>query len=120
MKVVYICSPLKGDGTPEAQQRNMENARNYCQLAIEKYGVIPIAPHIYLTQFLDDNIPEQRALGLRMAKELLTICSEAWVYPVYGISEGMHGEIELAEQIGIPIVFRDWIGEQVCSAGGWF
>ena len=47
--VVYICSPLAGD-----MVKNQENARTYCRFAVEA-GCVPIAPHIYFTQFMNDN-----------------------------------------------------------------
>lgn len=33
-------------------------------------GVIPVTPHIYLTQFMDDNVPEERELALKIGSEL--------------------------------------------------
>ena len=52
MNKVYICSPLRGD-----YDANIAAARTYCREAVEA-GHLPVAPHIYLTQFLDDNKPE--------------------------------------------------------------
>ena len=46
--VVYICSPLAGD-----VECNQEKARTYCRFAVDR-GCIPIAPHIYFTQFMND------------------------------------------------------------------
>ena len=106
MKIVYICSPLRGDGSPEAIRKNIQRARNYCEDAL-KERVIPIAPHIYFTQFLDDRIPEQRMLGLKMGLELLTVCHEIWVYGKYKISEGMQAEIDFAERIGLPVMYKE-------------
>lgn len=66
--------------------------------------MIPIAPHIYFTQFLDDDDPQERRLGLDMGLELLKLCSELWVFG-NRLSEGMKGEIENAKRLGIPIQY---------------
>lgn len=86
MKLVYICSPLKGDIIG-----NIEKAKKYCVQAIEQ-DYIPIAPHVYFTQFLDDNNEEERKKGMQFGIELLKFCDELWVYGKQ--SEGMKKEIE--------------------------
>lgn len=53
-KLIYICSPLRGD-----YERNIENAKTYSRLVFD-LGYTPITPHIYFTQFMDDTVPEQR------------------------------------------------------------
>lgn len=95
MKKVFICSPLRGD-----IQGNIEKARGYCREAIDA-GHLPIAPHVYFTQFLDDLKPDERTLGLELGRKLLKICDEVWVYGKP--SEGMKAEIYLAHEIGIPV-----------------
>lgn len=96
---VYICSPYRGD-----TKKNAAAAIEYCRYAIDK-GVIPIAPHIYLTQFLNDDIPEQRELGLQIGLEALADCSEVWVFGDY-ISEGMKQEIVTALEAGQKVVIK--------------
>lgn len=85
-KLVYICSPLRGNVI-----KNKNNAKRYCKQAI-KQGVIPIAPHIYFTQFLNDKIEKERKIGMESAIELLKICDELWVFGKP--SAGMQKEIE--------------------------
>lgn len=65
MKKVYICSPCRGD-----YENNIQRAKEYSRAAVEK-GVIPVTPHIYLTQFMDDNVPEERELALKIGSELV-------------------------------------------------
>lgn len=96
MKRVYVCSPLRGD-----IQGNMKKAASYCRFAVEN-GVFPIAPHIYCTQFLDDNIPQEREVGLKMGLELLEDCEELWYFG--SPSEGMKGEIAKAKSMEIPVI----------------
>lgn len=97
MKKVYIYSPCRGD-----YEKNIQKAQNYCREAVHM-GVIPIAPHVYLTQFLDDTVPEERTTGLNIGLELLKGCAEVWVYGIQNPSEGMAAEIKLAKEIGIPV-----------------
>ena len=57
MKKVYICSPCRGD-----YENNIQRAKEFSRAAVER-GCIPIAPHIYLTQFMDDTVPAERELA---------------------------------------------------------
>lgn len=98
-RLVYICSPCRGD-----IEKNIEKAQRYCREAVELWDdVIPIAPHVYFTQFLDDTKQEERAAGMDMGLSLLTMCDELWVYGIENPSEGMRNEIEYAKQHQIPI-----------------
>lgn len=97
-KRVYICSPLKGN-----INRNVFNARMYCRFAFDK-GYVPIAPHIYYPQFLDESSAKERAAGIRYGLELMWQASEVWVFGEY-ISEGMQAEIDLAKDLKIPIKY---------------
>lgn len=98
IKLVYICSPFRGD-----IKRNIAKAQGYCRFVATK-GVVPLAPHLIFTQFLDDLISEERAKGLMMGLELLKHCNEVYVFG-NKVSEGMLGEIEAAKQFGIPIQY---------------
>lgn len=97
MKKVYICSPCRGD-----YENNIQRAKEYSRAAVEK-GVIPVTPHIYLTQFMDDNVPEERELALKIGGELVLGCSELWDFGIDHPSAGMAAEIELAKAHGIPV-----------------
>ena len=98
-KMVYICSPCRGD-----YEKNITKAQGYCREAMQLFpGVIPIAPHVYFTQFLDYTKPEERAAGLKAGLELLERCDEVWVYGMQNPSEGMKAEILRAKELGIPV-----------------
>lgn len=98
-RFIYICSPLRGD-----VEKNITKAQGYCREAAQLFpDVIPIAPHIYCTQFLDDTIPNERVVGMELGISLLDICDEIWVYGLDNPSEGMRAEIEYATENGIPI-----------------
>ena len=94
--VVYICSPLSGD-----IEGNQAKARAYCRFAVDS-GYIPIAPHIYFPQFMNEHSPKERNLALFMDTVLLTKCAELWVFGDT-ISRGMSVEMEKARRKGQPI-----------------
>ena len=87
--LVYICSPYSGD-----IETNVEAAKRYSRLAVDK-GYIPLTPHLLFPQFLDDDIPEERELGLFFGNILMSKCSEVWVFGER-ISAGMESEIKRA------------------------
>ena len=74
-RLVYICSPCRGD-----MEKNIIKAQGYCREAAELWpDVLPIAPHVYCTQFLDDTNPQDRAVGMDMGISLLSMCDELWL-----------------------------------------
>ena len=89
--LVYICSPYRGN-----TNLNIENARKYSRFAVDKH-YLPITPHIYFTQFMDDTISEERETAVFMNFVLMSKCVELWVFGDT-ISTGMKAEIERAER----------------------
>ena len=102
MKLIYICSPFRSDNKAE-QYANVRAAQKYCREAY-KQNCIPVAPHLYLPQFLDDDTPAERDLALRIGLRLINYCSEVWVHGDR-ISEGMRGEIDYASSTGKKIIY---------------
>lgn len=94
--VIYVCSPYAAD--PE---RNARRAENFCRYVWEMGG-IPLAPHLLFPRFMNENRNKEREAGLRMARKLLGMCDEMWVFGDE-ISEGMVGEIVEASSRSIPI-----------------
>ena len=70
------------------------------------YGVLPIAPHIYFTQFLDDDVPSERELGINAGIELLKDCDDLWYFGDR-ITPGMVKEINTAKTLGINVKYID-------------
>jgi len=95
-KKIFICSPLRGD-----IKENIKKAKKYSREVVLA-GNIPIAPHIYFPQFLDDNNPQERNLGMTMGRELLSMCDEMWIYG--DPTEGMSLEIK---QFNGPKIYKD-------------
>lgn len=99
-KRVYICSPLKGD-----VKYNLRRAKKFCKFAFGK-GYVPWAPHLYYSLFLSDENFFERAAGRRYGLEDMYKAQELWVFG-HRISEGMKAEIELAEDLEIPVRYFD-------------
>lgn len=89
--IVYICSSYAGN-----TNQNIENARKYSRFAVDKH-FLPITPHIYFTQFMDDTLPEERDLAIFMNWVLMSKCAELWVFGSV-ISAGMKAEIDRAKR----------------------
>lgn len=89
MPLIYVCSPFAGD-----TDKNILSARKYSRFAADE-GYIPITPHLLFPQFLDDNIPKNRKLGLKFGNVLMDKCSEVWIFGEH-ISKGMECEIKRA------------------------
>lgn len=87
--IVYICSPFSGD-----VEGNVKAAQGYSRHAVDN-GYIPIAPHLLFPQFLNDDNPTERQLGLFFGNALMSKCSEIWVFG-NTISAGMEAEIKRA------------------------
>ena len=56
--LVFICSPYAGD-----MEGNALRAREYCRFAVAQ-NYIPLAPHLYFPQFMEEGDPKQRSLGI--------------------------------------------------------
>lgn len=92
-KMIFVCSPLRGD-----VEGNIKKAKGYCREIVLK-GNIPIAPHIYFTQFLNENSIIERNIGINAGIELLKKCDELWVFSKMA-SEGMTREISKWIEMG--------------------
>ncbi len=92
---VYVASALRGD-----IKGNVKKANGYCRFVIAN-GSIPIAPHVFFSGFLDDQVPEERSIGMFLGKEMLRKCDELWTFGE--ITAGMQEEIDLAKKLNIPV-----------------
>ena len=95
---IYVCHPFAGD-----VEVNTGRVKAIC-LALVENGLLPVAPQLYLPQFLDEATDRDRALELCL--ELLEVCDEVRVYGGR-ISPGMRLEIKHAEAMDIPVRFVD-------------
>lgn len=99
---VIIESPFAGDVS-----RNIEYARK-CVSDCLRRGEAPFASHLIYTQegILDDNIPEDRMLGINAGLLWGELAEKVVVYEDFGISAGMKLGIERATANNKNIEYR--------------
>lgn len=118
-RTVVVESPYMGEGSTEEEivantARNIRYLRACLRDCVVNYNESPYASHAILTQpgVLDDNNPEERALGIAAGFELRHIVEATVVYTDLGISRGMRYGIEDAEAKNRPYEYRtlgpDW------------
>ena len=103
---VFICSPFRPVGdTDEKREMSLsihkELARYACRYAVAN-GYSPICPHLYYPEFLNDNMADEREIGILLGMVGLSECKELWAVG-RRISEGMEKEIDQAKRWGIPV-----------------
>lgn len=96
MKLVFICSPYRGD-----MEANVSRARRYCLFA-RTQGAAPVAPHLNNPQFLDDRLPNERQAGMEIGLEFLRRADELWCFGDR-LTAGMELELQAAQQMKLPI-----------------
>lgn len=99
-KRVYICSPYSGN----MKFNIMEAQRISRQVVLA--GGLPIAPHLLFTQFLDDNIDEERHLAFKMNEKFLDLC-DLVVAKNGTISDGMRRELDHIYGTGKEVIWVD-------------
>ena len=95
MPMVYICSAYSGD-----VEGNTEKARRYSRFVVDA-GKIPIAPHLLLPQFMEEE--SERELAMFMDIAILSKCRELWVFGKP--TAGMLNEIAYAERKKMTIKY---------------
>jgi len=100
--LVDLESPFAGD-----VESNLDYARRCMRDSLLR-GETPIASHLLYTQpgILDDNIPAERALGIRAGKLWAQHAEATVVYTDKGISKGMEFGIADAEKNDRPVIYR--------------
>lgn len=99
-RMVYICSPYAAN-TLRTIEQNLEQVRKYCKFALSQ-NCAPLATHLAVCGFLDDNDPEQRTAGISIDEIFMKACDELWIFGDL-ISNGMSHEIATFEKTGKPI-----------------
>ena len=121
---IFVASPLRPMSEPhivalfdpeswqyqswwhETFEKNLRKAREYCRIVVNA-GHRPMAPHLLFPQFLDEKIPEHRALGIALGIEELKTCDQLWYWDQP--SAGMIQEIEFCVKNNIEVV---WHGKE--------
>ena len=115
MPLTYVCSPLSAPTRAE-MLANAAKACTYMVKAESEFGGRAVAPHAYLPYLLDDRNPAERALALEFDLKLLSMCERIVVYGSR-ISSGMKEEIEYAQSLGIPVLYRQELPASQMSGG---
>ena len=105
-KKIFICSPYRPTANEppcrKAQlEANIQRAKTACRI-LATMGVLPLAPHLYFTQFLKDEDAQERNTGMKLGMRWLEDADELWVFG-NTISEGMAAEIEKAHELNKPV-----------------
>jgi hypothetical protein len=103
-KRVYLESPFAGD-----RERNAAYLKA-CMLDSLRRGEAPFASHALYTQFLDDDVPADRELGINAGLVWGETAELTVVYTDLGVSPGMQLGIERARSAGRPIEERSLPG----------
>jgi hypothetical protein len=100
--LVYLESPYAGD-----VEKNVKYARACMKDCLER-GEFPFASHLLYTQegVLDDNIEEERELGITAGFAWAVYATKTVVYKDLGISPGMQWGINNAKEHGREIEYR--------------
>ena len=97
---VLVESPFAGD--VEVNTAYLKECLKDCL----SRGESPFASHLFFTQFLDDDIPDERALGIEAGLAWGMVADRTVVYLDRGISNGMKYGIEAAKKAGRQIEYR--------------
>lgn len=93
MKIVYIAHPVGGDVAANVQ-KILAIVR---KINLEEKNIIPFAPYIADVLAMNDDIPEEREIGIRNCHAVLksNIVDELWLYGPR-LTAGMKEEVDLA------------------------
>jgi len=98
-KLVYLAHPIAGD-----VQGNIASVLRICR-EVHSPDVIPVVPYIPALQYLNDDSPAERALGMSANKEYFDrrLFDELWLCGPR-ISSGMREEVVWCRQLSIPVL----------------
>ena len=100
MRRVVVESPYAG-----AVEENVAYAERALLDSLRR-GEAPVASHLLYTLVLDDDVPEDRSLGIGAGLAWMRVADLVAVYWDRGISPGMFAAIEAAQSAGVPVDFR--------------
>lgn len=119
--LVVVISPLRASAT-RSFERHMQFAKLLC-VAAKDAGFLPFASHLYGPTFLDDDVPSDRDVGLKIGRAILRRANEVWVWDLWGISSGMRGDIDEVEEAnriivvaGLPLIALKYMSRNEVSA----
>lgn len=101
VKTIFVAHPISGD-----IKGNMKKVLKICA-EIHTRNVIPVAPYLISLQYLNDEVVEDRELGMAANHECFYrgYVDELWLFG-NRISSGMIEEIKLAREMGILVIAK--------------
>lgn len=110
MRLVILESPYAGNA--KELKDNIDFARACVRDSLLR-GEAPIASHLLYTQegILNDDIPEERQLGIDSGLAWRKVASALVVYTNRGISKGMKYGIQRAKEAGLEIEYRTLLNQ---------
>lgn len=111
MRKVVLETPFAGD-----VDGNLLYARACIRDCLRR-GEAPIASHLLFTQpgILNDDIPEERTLGMKAGFAWYDVADAAAVYTDLGISRGMRAGMTKAESLDKPVELRSLATEFIMT-----
>jgi hypothetical protein len=104
-KLTLVESPFKPRSEdPEDGRLNLSYARDLCRFVALR-GDYPLASHIFCTRFLYDDVPEERAIGIKTGLEWGRHAQQTVVGIDRGISEGVALALLDARKKGRPVIW---------------
>lgn len=108
--IIYVATPYRAETEPQFENQ-LKYTQDICRDLMLKGHTI-IAPHLMYPSFLDDNIKEERDIGIQGALKLLSVCDRFVLGVNYGISEGMRAEIKMAKSLGLVVEDVRYVQEE--------
>lgn len=91
--------------SPFAGGFGVDYARS-CMEELLREGHTPFPSHLLYTQVLDDDLPEERDLGIEAGLQMYEVADLCVVFIDHGISPGMQRGIDRAKEKNVPIKYR--------------
>ena len=98
-KIIFICHPWRGNNSSHIENNNHKLTRRICKHIAINTDNVPLSTALYLNQFLNDDVDDERKLGLKLGRKLMEKCDVVYSYEISGISEGMQRDLEFAKKL---------------------
>lgn len=106
MKIIFLAGPFRGNGTWDAKKANVETARRYVQIFIEKE--IPFySPHLNIDQELETFGANRTEYAIKTNHAFLERCDALAVLPGWESSSGTKKEIEDVQKASKNIFYLE-------------
>ena len=109
---IYIASPYHSEDEEELFF-NSRLALAACRDYMVNQGAVPVAPHMYFTCFLNEELREERAMWTGIGKRMLAACHGITAYIIDDNgSKGVEETLELAAGLGMTPTFHRMTREE--------